>query len=172
MYNGPSGIALDKQFIHPLGLTREDVWLSDLVPHSCLNPSQEAAIERDYIDLMSQHNLPTVTLPTVPYELADDTRRSEILAEINESQADILILLGDKPIRWFLNAYDKRWKTLLKFGTTPETYGRLHPTSLNGHSIQVLPLAHPRQTAKLGRSSRKWFDLHAHWIENVAPNLI
>jgi len=31
LFNGPSGIALDKQFIHPLGLTRDEVWLSDLI---------------------------------------------------------------------------------------------------------------------------------------------
>jgi hypothetical protein len=36
-FNGPSGIALDELILHPLGLRREDAWLSDLVPHSCVN---------------------------------------------------------------------------------------------------------------------------------------
>ena len=34
--NGPSGNALDDLFLSPLGITRDDAWLCDLVPHSCL----------------------------------------------------------------------------------------------------------------------------------------
>lgn len=171
-FNGPSGIALDNHFIHPLGLTREDVWLSDLVPHSCLNPGQKKAIEREYKLLMTQHNLPPATLPPVPKQLTDETRRREILGEIKDSQAEILVLLGDEPIRWFLNAYHDRWETLGDFGRTNEHYGQLHSTSLNGHSIKVLPLVHPRQAAKLGSHSADWHDLHAYWVENDASNLM
>lgn len=170
-FNGPSGIALDEHFIHPLGLKREDVWLSDLVPHSCLNPSQKKAIERAYVPLMDDYKLPAVTLPPVPKQLADDERQRAILGEIIESKADVLILLGDQPIRWFLREYDDRRRTLRKFGMSAETYGRLHPTRLNGRSIQVLPLVHPRQAAKLGSHSSEWYDLHRHWAGNVAGNL-
>lgn len=170
-FNGPSGIALDEHFIHPLGLTRNDAWLSDLVPHSCLNPSQKKALERAYYPIMEEHNLPAVILPPVPKELADDSRRRQILTEINDSQADVLILLGDEPIRWFLNAYDHRWKTLSDFGTTPSTYGQLHPTTLDGRSIQVLPLVHPRQAAKLGSHSADWHELHEQWVNTTAPHL-
>ena len=35
--NGPSGVTLDDRYLKPLGLTRSDVWLCDLVPHSCQN---------------------------------------------------------------------------------------------------------------------------------------
>ena len=34
--NGPSGLALDDLFLRPLGLSRADAWLCDLVPHSCI----------------------------------------------------------------------------------------------------------------------------------------
>ena len=42
--NGPSGNALDDLFLSPLGITRDDAWLCDLVPHSCLNQKQKKAI--------------------------------------------------------------------------------------------------------------------------------
>ena len=36
--NGPSGVALDSMFLEPLGITRQDAWLSDLLPESRCNP--------------------------------------------------------------------------------------------------------------------------------------
>lgn len=47
-YNGPSGKALDDYILEPLGVIREDTWLCDLVPYSCVNSSQRAAIARQY----------------------------------------------------------------------------------------------------------------------------
>jgi hypothetical protein len=38
--NGPSGMALDAEFLEPLGLSRSDAWLCDLVPYSCKNDRQ------------------------------------------------------------------------------------------------------------------------------------
>ena len=42
--NGPSGKALDKHFLCPLGLKRDDTWLCDLVPHSRMNRDQESIV--------------------------------------------------------------------------------------------------------------------------------
>jgi hypothetical protein len=38
--NGPSGIALDRMYLVPLGLTRNDSWLCDIIPETRLNPNQ------------------------------------------------------------------------------------------------------------------------------------
>jgi uracil-DNA glycosylase len=160
-FNGPSGISLDDLIIEPLGITREDTWLCDLVPHSCMNPAQKKTIEKNYLPLVDDFDLPLPTLPTVPKKLSDEIRRKEILSEIEESQAKVLVLLGDKPIQWFLKYYVDTWKRLSDF---PE-YGHLHPVEINGRSIEILPLAHPRQIAKLGRSSQKWYELHQNWLD-------
>jgi uracil-DNA glycosylase len=163
--NGPSGITLDEKIISPLGLKRTDTWLCDLVPHSCVNSAQAKAIKAKYTPLIGKYNLPMPTVPEVPKQLANDERREAILNEIKESGADTLILLGDQPIKWFLSHYDKSWKKLSDFSH----YGRLHETQLqvNGKSIKVLPLAHPRQIAKLGLSSPKWFEAHKTWMESA-----
>jgi len=162
--NGPSGRSLDECFLTPLELTRRDVWLSDIVPHSCLNPKQDQAIQREYMPLMAEYDLPEVSLPPVPNPLCDDDRRREILAELQESQADVLVLLGDEPIRWFLRYYDHRWSCLSDFGTTPETYGVYHPVTIEGRTYQVLPLVHPRQASQLGTHSAQWHALHRAWM--------
>ncbi len=171
-FNGPSGIALDALIIEPLGLTRADAWLCDLVPHSCVNRSQTQALKRAYLPVAQQYALPAPTVSPVPKVLADEKRREAIVSEIHESNADTLILLGDQPIQWFLSYYDQRWHSLKDFGNESQTYGRLHPVQVDGKTIEVLPLAHPRQIAKLGRSSVVWYDLHQSWINSPAGSVL
>jgi len=166
--NGPSGLALDELFLHPLGLQRSDAWLCDLVPHSCLNPKQQAALEREYQPLMEQYDLPKVTLPPVPHQLADEKRRQEIQTELEASGANILILLGDEPVRWFLHQFDPRWRRLADFGQDDSGYVRLHEVRIGEKSYRVLPLVHPRQAAKLGTYSTAWHELHRHWVSQTA----
>ncbi len=171
-FNGPSGLALDALFLHPLGLRRADAWLCDLLPYSRMNPSQKKAIERAYLPLVDQYQLPSPTIRPVPRILADDQRREEILNELENSQANTLILLGDEPIRWFLKHFDSKWKRLSDFGDTTDTYGQLHPCEIGSRTINVLPLVHPRQAAQLGRSTEKWFILHNYWKTQVAEGLL
>jgi uracil-DNA glycosylase len=165
-FNGPSGIALDERIIEPLDMTREDTWLCDLVPHSFMNTSQKRAIGKNYLPLVDKFDLPVPTVPSVPRKLTDETRREEILNEIEESQAEVLILLGDKPIQWFLKYYIDNWRRLSDF----QQYGQPHPIEIKGRSLNLLPLAHPRQIAKLGRSAQKWYDLHQAWLDQ-SPGL-
>jgi len=44
-FNGPSGKVLDNLYLKPLGYSREDAWLCDLLPYSRINPNQQKAIE-------------------------------------------------------------------------------------------------------------------------------
>jgi uracil-DNA glycosylase len=170
-FNGPSGIALDDLILKPLGLTREDAWLCDLVPHSCVNASQRKAIERAYLPLVEKYQLPVPSVPLVPTRLTDEQRRMEILKEIKESGADTLVLLGDKPIQWFLKYLNPHWKRLSDFTQDGQNYGILHEAAIDGSPMKILPLAHPRQIARLGRSSPKWYRVHQDWLVNQAGRL-
>ena len=170
-FNGPSGCALDSLILEPLGLSRDDAWLSDLVPHSCANPAQLDAIRREYLPHVEDFSLPYPTVPTVPRSLADDQRRKELQQEIREARADVVITLGDEPIRWFLGPLTGKNRRLADFGDTDAIYGRIQWTQLDGRRMAVIPLAHPRQVASLGRSSKKWLQLHDQWRRSVAPLL-
>jgi len=165
VFNGPSGKALDELYLKPLGLTREDAWLCDLVPHSCMNAGQKRAMQRVYSPLREKYDLPMPTIPELPRVLADERRCAEIAQELSESKAEVLILLGDQPIKWFLARYDNRWSKLSDFGENSEEYGKLHKTTAFGRDLDVLPLVHPRQAGKLGASSMKWGELHQAWLE-------
>ena len=78
--NGPSGVTLDSMFLEPLGITRRDAWLCDLLPESRCNPRQRAAIEREYDPRRETLGLPAYDFPAVPSILASATRRHEIEA--------------------------------------------------------------------------------------------
>jgi uracil-DNA glycosylase len=163
-FNGPSGIALDDLILQPLGLERSNVWLCDLVPHSCMNSGQRKAIERAYLPLAKRYHLPEPTVPKAPKRLTGQKRRAEILSELQESGAELLILLGDQPIRWFLNYYDRRWRRLADFLHGDSRYGDVQRAQLGDREMQVLPLAHPRQIARLGRSAVSWYRMHQEWV--------
>lgn len=171
-FNGPSGRSIDEDFLRPLGLTRSEAWLCDLVPHACMNPQQKAAIDRAYEPRREALKLPAVRLPGVPKSFADDRRRAEVLAEIREANPDVIVLLGDQPIRHWLRAFDSRSRRLADFGENQSSYGRLHDVLIDGRRFRVLPLAHPRQVGALGRHSEKWRLLHARWKATEAPRLL
>jgi hypothetical protein len=167
-FNGPSGRSIDDDFLNPLSVARKDTWLCDLVPHTCLNAGQLAAINREYNPRRGAWSLPAVDLPDVPKTFADEDRRAEILSEIEEAKPEVIILLGDQPIRHFLVHHHAQWKKLADF----PTYGRLHPVTIGISNYLVLPLAHPRQVSGLGMHSGMWRRRHDAWKTEVAPKLL
>lgn len=166
--NGPSGKLLDSHFHKPLGFTRKDAWLCDLLPESRMNKGQENAIKNVYQSFAEKLNLPKATIPEYKKsELKSKTRHLEILEELEASQANTLILLGDLPIAFFLNHLYPNYKTLSQFGKTSESYGKKHPLTISGKLYEVIPLCHPRQAGRLGASDDDWFKLHDGWVKSI-----
>jgi len=161
--NGPSAKVLDEQILAPLGFTRKDAWLCDLLPETRINPSQAKAIKEKYDPLREQYGLNPVTIPNRPSRFCDDKRSAEITEELMESQVELLILLGDIPIKQYLKRVaDVPYSTL---GEYADLYGYGTPTDvvIAGKKMKVLPLAHPRQIGALGAHSEKWCRMHAEW---------
>lgn len=165
--NGPSGRALDNLFLKPLAQNRKTAWLCDLLPESRVNEKQRIAIDNNYTEsIVKQFNLSPATIPDFDKtELNSQTRREEILVELEESKAENLVLLGDLPIYWFLRFHDKRFTRLAQFGESETTYGKHHEIKINHKVYNVIPLCHPRQADRLGNSSARWGYLHDNWIK-------
>lgn len=161
--NGPSGRALDHHFLEPLGCGRSQSWLCDLVPHTCLNPGQARALEREYVRRMKTHGLPPFDLPPVPKSFGEAARQEAVLAEVEESRAETIVLLGDEPVRHWLKRFDSRWASLGDFGDRDDDYGQRRPVKIADRNYEVIPLAHPRQVAGLGSHSPKWRERHQQW---------
>ncbi len=171
-FNGPSGRSLDERFLTPLGIGRANVWLCDIYPYAMVNPLQLNAIRREYAPRASKYHLPQVSLKAAPTQSPGSARIREIMSELKASGAKTLVLLGDRPIQWFLNVFHQEWKRLSDFGTGTSDYGVLHPLDFEGLELNVLPLVHPRQASRLGRSSSSWGRIHDEWVQLRAATLL
>ena len=161
--NGPSAKTLDEHILKPLGFTRDDAWLCDLLPETRLNDGQIKKIETEYEPLVEEYGLNHVTIPPRPTLFCDAKRCEEIVDELGESQAHLLILLGDVPIKQFLKRVASIPYSSLHEYVDIYGYGKRTEVVIEGRAINVLPLAHPRQIGALGLHSKKWFDLHNEW---------
>ncbi|MBZ0265209.1 hypothetical protein K8I28_11110, partial [bacterium] len=164
--NGPSGKVLDEMYLKPLGFTRNDVWLCDLVPYSCMNGRQEKALKTKYDPKVKSHGLPEYNWTEVPKELTNETRRKEIVAEIELATPDVIITLGDQPLKWFTR-YFGSFARLRTYCKTDEQYGQKHTIQVSGKKIELLPLVHPRQAGGLGLHSPKWKKIHEDWVQKL-----
>ncbi len=161
--NGPSAKVLDDNILKPLGYSRPDAWLCDCLPETRLNPSQVKALKDKYNPLIEEYHLNPVTIPLRPSVFCDKARSLEITDELMQSEAELLVLLGDIPIAQYLKKVaDVPYSTL---GEYVEMYGYGTKTEvvINGKTLKVLPLAHPRQIGALGAHSEKWFLAHKEW---------
>ena len=163
--NGPSAKVLDEQILAPLGFTRNDAWLCDLLPETRLNINQVKALAETYEKVREKFDLNEVTVPHRPSSFCNSERCKEIVAELEKSKADLLVLLGDIPIKQFLNKVaNVDYKSLQEY-TDLYGYGKPTETSINGRTIKVLPFAHPRQIGALGHHSNKWFHAHQKFLK-------
>ena len=162
-FNGPSAKVLDDHILAPLGCTREEAWLCDCLPEARLNPGQVRAIRDRYDPLIREYGLNEVTVPPRPSAFCDGKRAEEITEELMQSQAQLLVLLGDIPIAQYLRRVsDVPYRTLQEY-TGLWGYGNPSEVSIGGKHIRVLPLAHPRQIGALGSHSERWYLAHANW---------
>ena len=161
-FNGPSAKVLDEHILAPLGFTRKDAWLCDLLPETRLNDGQINALKK-YDKEREKYDLNEVTIPKRPTNFCDEERCKEIIAELEESKTDMLVLLGDIPIKQFLNKVaDIDYKSLNDYKEKYD-YGFISEAVINGKTYKILPFAHPRQIGALGSHSSDWYRLHQEW---------
>lgn len=167
-FNGPSAKVLDEHILAPLGFTRKDAWLCDLLPETRLNKNQKDFIDDIYNkEYRIKYNLNEVTIPKRPSNFCDKERCKEIIAELEESKADMLVLLGDIPIKQFLNRVaDVDYKSLNDYKEN-YYYGFQSEAVINGKTYKILPLAHPRQIGALGGYSVGWYNEHKKWEDRI-----
>ncbi len=173
-FNGPSSKVLAKNILAPLGLSRKDVWLCDLLPEARLNDSQIKRIQKSYEPLRAQYGLNEVTIPPRPGDGEDSfcnvERAQKVTEELLASKADLLILLGDIPFKQYLIKVGKNFSLCNSLDEYVRQYGYGHVSQvvIAGKCFSLLPLAHPRQIGGLGSHNPKWRKFHAVWEKEIA----
>ncbi len=168
--NGPSGKVLEEDILKPLGFSRPDAWLCDMLPEARLNPNQIKVIKEKYEPIAEKFGLPAVTVPERPATSKQDSfctaeRCREIISEIERSNAELIVLLGDLPIKQFLCKIANVGFISLQEYVDLYGYGHRIDVKINEHKYAIIPLAHPRQIGALGTHSEKWYLLHKKWEE-------
>jgi uracil-DNA glycosylase len=165
--NGPSAKVLDEHILAPLGFTRGDAWLCDCLPEVRLFPSEYREIKDKYDPLKYEYDLNDALIPKRPMVFCDDRRAREIADEIIESQAELLILLGDIPIGQFLHKAAKVPYRSLQDYCEEFGYGERSKVTIKDREIEVLPVAHPRQIGVYGAYNEVWHTEHIKWKEKM-----
>ncbi|HPQ41289.1 MAG TPA: hypothetical protein PLV45_13030 [bacterium] len=91
-----------------------------------------------------------------------DSDHIACLDELTESRAEILIILGDQPLKWFAR-YFGSFATLSRYG---------NDTAECGRTIRLLPQVHSRQAGRLGGYSSAWAALLDRWVAGIASGIL
>ena len=165
--NGPVSRVLDEDILAPLGFARDDAWLCDCLNEARLFPSEYIEIRDKYNPLIKEYDLNDVTIRKRPVVFCDDRRAREISEEIIESQAELLVLLGDIAIGQFLRKAAKVPYRTLQDYSEEYGYGNRSEVTIRGKQIEILPVAHPRQIGVYGAYNEKWHKAHMEWEKKM-----
>ena len=148
--NGSSGRSLDGQYLAPLGVTRQDTWVTDVVDRHFLSSGGLAAVDREYRPRMSELGLPEVTVRARPTEMelvaeAVSDHGDRLIGEVEEAQPMDVITLGQEALAALWGAGVRPLQPgVTDTALNARTYGRrLAAKTPGGHEFVVHPLAHP-----------------------------
>lgn len=166
--NGFIGKSLDKYFLNPLKIKREQVWICNLIPFHVLNKKERKSIKK-YNDIHSELNLPKASIPTKKdrWNFINKKRFREIIEELFKSRAEVIITLGQQPLNWFLSEFDNNVDHLLNL----KNYGALTEVQIESMKIKLLPLFHPKQLLKERNRDTRVGLLHYDWIKSKAKKI-
>ena len=142
-----SGQALDQNYLEPLGMTRDQVWITDLF--KCRYPK---VIYRN-----KSRNEPRIKKEVIA------SCKDWLAQEIHLARPHVIVSLSDMQVYQRLReAFDL---------ATPRTFeaavGKLHPIKINGYRTILFPMIHPDISRPLGqgdnrkiRTRTKWSEIH------------
>lgn len=166
--NGILGRVLDKYYLHQLKLERDDVWICNLIPHVVINKNERKAIKK-YNELHKLFNLPEADIPTKKerWNFFSKKRYREIIEEIFQSRAEVIISLGQQPLMWFFKEFNRDLGNLLN----TKDYGTITEVQIDSLKIKLIPLFHPRQLLKESNRDTKVGLLHYDWMKNKSKKI-
>lgn len=165
--NGYSGRVVRERVLRPLGIEPDQVWMTDVLPFFHVHRTargQGEAMSTRYDPVARTHGLPVHRLPRRPradqlVRRAVDDEATRIRDEVIESSTPLLITLGNEALAVAAQVLGGDLPDRL---TADGEYGRRHRATVNGKSVEVLPLVHP------GQRGTHWRQTHDQWVERPA----
>lgn len=184
-FNGSSGRHIDKQYLGPMGASRGDVWVSDIVNTYFSSSNGAVAIASRYEPVAAALDLPRAQLPARPstealIRLAVEQHRDRLIGELEEAEPEHVLTIGNEPLAalWEVGVAPMRVEARLG-RLSVAAYGRRIPVRLpNGHACLLHPLAHPNllfnphRGADVGVTAgvAAMRSAHTRWAEQAAQD--
>lgn len=156
--NGSSGVWLTENVLCPLGLKREDVWITDCL--DTYHESKGASVRLDstqFRRLIARSAIPDRNLPAHPTEaqIVSGAQVDRLASGLRKCRPSRVITLDNAALRVFIRLLDQ--PPPLPRLSPDNTYGCPHSVRiLLGSSAEWMPLAHPAAPAKYQESHRRW----------------
>lgn len=155
--NGSSGAWVDERILAPLGVRREDAWITDCLHWYCLSMGAAARIDDTYRPFAAEHDLPQVALPSHPSEgeivTAAAVELPRLRAELLAVAPERAVTLGNAALRVMRQLVDAGLPRRLSAGGS---YGRPAEGNSEGLGFTVLPLAHPAAPTVYQTAHERW----------------
>jgi hypothetical protein len=168
--NGSSGVALAHDFLAPLGVVRNDVWITDVLDTYRASEGAEERIADTYAHFAVAAKAPPAGLAHHPSEDAivqeglEQPQRQRLMAEIEKAQPKVIVTLGNAALRVLRTLLAKDGGSVAPAALSAgRDYGKAVSLRLGGRSVVWLPLAHPAAV----RTIPAFGTVHRAWIARV-----
>jgi uracil-DNA glycosylase len=148
--NTISGKALDKYYLQPLGLSRDEVWITDII--KCRYPKEHP------LDIY--HN--KGKLECLIQFTAEKCCELFLEDEIQHAKPQVIVTLSDKEVY-------QRFRKVFKLKTPAkfvDAVGRPHHITIAGHSTILFPMIHPDISRKEGDGDNRKMSVRKRWAVN------
>ena len=156
--NGSSGLWVERDVLQPLGVTRDEVWITDALDTYRASTGQGKRIADTYEPFAETIGLPSAVLPVHPDEgdiVAEAVAQQlgRLRDELRVAVPELVVTLGNAALRVMRHLVEaKDAPTRLRV----EGYGERLPSHFEGRAIEWLPLAHPAAPEVYQRAHAGW----------------
>lgn len=163
--NGPSGSWVEHHILQPLGLSRDDVSISDCLDTARLNSAQERRIKDTYEPVAGARGLPSCTVWPVPVgengivREARENHLDRLRSELATCEPSAVITLGNAALRVFTLL--AQVEGAAPSGLEADGYGTAMEARIGDRAVTWMPLVHPRS----GERTPAWTTIHQLWRE-------
>lgn len=162
--NGSSGKWVNESVLKPLGISREEVWLTDCLTTYRLSKNLKLRLGDTYQAFSNQIKaLPPYHLPPHPSENAIvreaiASQKNRLLEELQQAKPELVITLGNAALRVLRDLAAPVTGTLpQKLSAEAEVYGKRHQVRISHlGTVAWLPLAHPGARGKYQEIHDQW----------------
>ena len=168
--NGSSGRPVEPMYLSPLGLARDDAWLTDCLDTYRASEGVARAIATVYDPIADELGLPRAQLGLHPAEaeIVAEARRDHserLVSEIATCAPDTIITLGNAALRvlWSLPGIVPM-RPDPPTALTPRDYGRPCDVRVDGRPVTLWAVGHPN----IVRKNAAYAAAHDEWMRRMS----